>query len=106
MSFIIKNESFGNVAKLTLEGSLDSSTAPQLQTEVQAIVQSSTQELVIDLEKLNFMSSAGIRVIILAKQKLGINVPLILVKPQQQIIETLKMTGLIQGITIADKYPG
>ncbi|HKM94752.1 MAG TPA: STAS domain-containing protein [Prolixibacteraceae bacterium] len=105
MSFLIKTEILQNIVKLTLEGELDSSTAPKLHEEVQKIIPIQPNELVMDLEKLNFMSSAGLRVIIFAKQKLGSAAKLILVKPQEQVVETLRMTGLIFSVTIVDKYP-
>ena len=105
MSLSIKTEVFEEVVKLTIVGALDSSTASQFQEEVQKIILHPPKELVMDVEKLDFMSSAGLRVIIFAKQKLGPTVKLVLVKPQDQLLETLKMTGLLFSVTIVDKYP-
>jgi anti-anti-sigma factor len=51
------------------------------------------------------MSSAGLRVLIFAKQKLGTAASLILVRPQEQLLETLRMTGLIFSVSIVDQYP-
>jgi anti-anti-sigma factor len=105
MSFSVITEILENVVKLTLEGALDSSTAPKLNEEVQKIILHKPDELVMDLEKLNFMSSAGLRIIIYARQKLGSTAGLILVKPQDQVVETLKITGLLSSVSIVDKYP-
>jgi anti-anti-sigma factor len=105
MSFSVKSEIFENYTKLVLEGALDSSTAPQFNEEVQKIIPQNPKELVLDVEKLDFMASAGLRVIIFAKQKLGTAVSLVMVKPQEQLIETLKMTGLIHSVVITEKYP-
>lgn len=103
--FSVKKEMVENVAILTLAGDLDSSTAPQLHEEVQKVILQNPTELVMNVEKLDFMASAGLRVIIFAKQKLGPSVRLILVKPQDQMVETLKSTGLLFSVTISDKYP-
>jgi len=105
MSFSVKSEVIENVAVITITGALDSSTAPQLHEEVQKIIQQNPTELVLNVENLDFMASAGLRVIIFAKQKLGTAVKLYLVKPQEQVVETLRMTGLLFSVTIVDKYP-
>ena len=105
MSFSVKSEVIENVAVITIAGALDSSTAPQLHEEVQKIILLNPTELVLNVENLDFMASAGLRVIIFAKQKLGSAVKLFLVKPQDQVVETLRMTGLLFSVTIVDKYP-
>ncbi|MDP3913579.1 MAG: anti-sigma factor antagonist [Bacteroidota bacterium] len=105
MSLSVKSEVIENVAIITIEGALDSSTASQLHEEVQKIIQQNPTELVLNVENLDFMASAGLRVIIFAKQKLGSAVKLFLVKPQEQVVETLRMTGLLFSVTIVDKYP-
>lgn len=105
MSFSVKSEVNENVAVITIAGALDSSTAPQLHEEVQKIILLNPTELVLNVENLDFMASAGLRVIIFAKQKLGSAVKLFLVKPQDQVVETLRMTGLLFSVTIVDKYP-
>jgi len=104
-TFSVKTDISNNAAIITLEGNLDSSTAPQFHEAVQKVIPLNPQELVLDVEKLDFMASAGLRVIIFAKQKLGSSVKLILVKPQYQLLETLKMTGLLFSVTLVDHYP-
>ncbi|NLO02386.1 MAG: STAS domain-containing protein [Bacteroidales bacterium] len=105
MSFSVKSEVIDNTAIIAVEGSLDSSTAPKLHDEVQRIILQNPKDLVLNVEKLNFMASAGLRVIIFAKQKLGSAAKLFLVKPQDQVVETLRMTGLLFSVTIVDQYP-
>jgi len=105
MSFSVTTEIFENYTRLVLEGALDSSTAPQFNQEVQKIIPLNPKALVLDVEKLDFMASAGLRVIIFAKQKLESNVKLIVVKPQPQLVETLKMTGLVYSVLITQEYP-
>lgn len=105
MSFSVKTEIYEKYTQLTVEGALDSSTAPQFSEEVQKIVPQKPQALVLNVEKLDFMSSAGLRVLIFAKQKLGTTAALFLVKPQEQLVETLRMTGLIFSVNIVDNYP-
>jgi anti-anti-sigma factor len=104
MSLTVNSEVANGVAKITLTGEVDSATAPKFKEEVDKAVQSSPKEIVFFMKDLSYMSSAGLRVIVFAKQKLGVNVPVYIVKPQEMIIETLKMTGLLQSVTIVDEY--
>jgi len=105
MGFSVKKEIFEKYTALTIGGSLDSSTAPQFGEEVKQVVTQNPQALVLYVEELSFMSSAGLRMLIFAKQKLGTAASLILVRPQEQLLETLRMTGLIFSVSIVDQYP-
>lgn len=105
MSFTVSSEIINNVAILTLVGSLDSSSASVFQAEIQKVASESPVEMVLQVSELSFMASAGLRMIIFAKQKLGSSVQIYLVKPQDQIIDTLQMTGFIHSVHIVDKYP-
>lgn len=104
-NFSVKTDLLDNAAIVTLVGDLDSSTASQFNEAVQKIIPLGLNEFVMDVEKLDFMASAGLRVIIFAKQKLGPTAKLIMVKPQEQLLETLRMTGLLFSVTIVDHYP-
>lgn len=106
MDFKVSSEIKDQVATITLSGSLDSSSASVFQDEIQKVAGESLDKLVLELSDLNFMASAGLRMIIFAKQKLGQHVQLYLVKPQDQIIDTLKMTGIIHSVKIVDQHPG
>lgn len=105
MSFSITSEVTNSIAKLTLVGSLDSSSASQMQEEIQKVAGHSPTELVLYLSELTFMASAGLRMLVFAKQKLGTAVQIYLVKPQGQIVDTLQMTGIIHSVHIVDSYP-
>lgn len=105
MSFSVTTEILNYGTKLTLAGALDSSSAPELHEEIKKLIIQNPKELIMDMEQLDFMASAGLRVIIFAKQKLGPAVNLIMVKPKDQVVETLRMTGLIFSVVIVDQYP-
>lgn len=105
MNFTVTSEIQNNVAILTLSGSLDSASASVFQAEIQKVAVQSPAEMVLNVSKLSFMASAGLRMIIFAKQKLGPKVQIYMVSPQDQIIDTLQMTGFIHSVHIVDKYP-
>ena len=63
----ISKEKKGTDLTIALEGRLDTSTAPQLESELRDAL-NGIENLVFDLEKLVYVSSAGLRVF-LATQK-------------------------------------
>ena len=93
------------IAKITLAGEVDSASAGIFKGEVDKVAAESPKELVFLMKDLNFMSSAGLRVIIFAKQKLGADVPVYIVNPQEGIVDTLQKTGLHHSVFIVDAYP-
>ena len=105
MAFKIESAVHEQVAKLTLTGELDSLSARVFQTEIEKIANQSIEALVLDMENLNFMSSAGLRVLIFSKQKIGPQLSIYIVKPQELIVDTLEKTGLHHSVTIVDQYP-
>jgi anti-sigma B factor antagonist len=57
------------MAKIGIEGSLDSATSPQLEKELVEIFKGPTQIIVFDMAKLDFLSSGGVRVILAARKR-------------------------------------
>lgn len=105
MEFKITSEVIDNVAKLTLTGELDSLSARAFQKEIEKVALESPTALVLDLEHLSFMSSAGLRVLIFSKQKMGVGLTIYILKPQEPIVDTLEKTGLHHSVNIVDTYP-
>lgn len=103
MSLTILAE-FKKVAKITLAGELDSLSAREFQSEIEKLAADAPDELVLFVEKLNFISSAGLRVLIFAKQKIGTNLSVYVVKPQESIVETMEKTGLQHSVNIVEHY--
>ncbi len=92
------------IAKITLAGEVDSLSAREFQKEIEKLAAESPDELVLFVENLTFISSAGLRVLIFAKQKMGTHVAIYIVKPQPSVVETLEKTGLQHSVTIVDQY--
>ncbi len=53
---------------LHVDGRIDSSTAPELNISIEALIQSGKFHIILDLSKVTFMSSAGLRVLINAQK--------------------------------------
>ena len=106
MALTVTHEFADQVSTITLVGELDASTAPAFQAELEKAANRHPKHLVLRCAGLTFMASAGVRMLIFARQKIAGGVETHVIAPQQQVLETLKRTGMIQAVTIADSYPG
>lgn len=104
MAFSATLETNNDVAKITLSGELDASTAPQFKAEVEKAAEQKVKRLVLMMQDLDYMASAGLRVLIFTKQKMGADTDIYVVAPQEMVLETLEKTGFDQGVIVVDKY--
>ena len=93
-----------SVAQITLSGELDASTAPIFKEKVESIAGQDIEKLVLLTQDLEYMSSAGLRVLIFSKQKMGADVEIYVVSPQEMVLDTLEKTGFHHSVTIVDEY--
>jgi anti-anti-sigma factor len=91
-------------AVITLTGELDASTAPQFKEEVERAASRQIQRLVLMMQGLDFMASAGLRVLIFAKQKMGPNVDIYVIGPQEHVLDTLRKTGFDRSCIVQETY--
>lgn len=102
MTFAATLETTNDIAKIVLSGELDASTAPIFKAEIDQAASHGIKRLVLLMQDLEFISSAGLRVLIFAKQKLGANVDIYIVGAQELVIETLEKTGFDQSVVLVD----
>ena len=93
-----------NTARIALAGELDGSSAPALRETVERVLGGKPAQLVLQVEKLSFMSSAGLRILIFAKQKQP-GLRIYFVKPRPAIVDTLHKTGFYEGVYVTDVEP-
>jgi anti-anti-sigma factor len=104
MAFDATLETSGNIATIALSGELDANSAGVFRTRVEEAAASSPDKLVLMMEDLSFMASAGLRVLIFAKQKMGSDVDVFVVAPQEPVRETMEMTGFHHSVIMLDEY--
>ncbi|MBR5308814.1 MAG: STAS domain-containing protein [Clostridia bacterium] len=81
---------------LGITGRLDTTTAPNLETVVKDL-SSDTKELVFNMSELEYISSAGIRVLLAAYKKMTSNDGIMRIEKTNEIVrEVFEMTGLLQ----------
>ena len=85
-------------AQVALEGRLDTTTAPELEKELQEILEG-LQTLTLDFTNLEYISSAGLRVL-LAIQKMMDDKPMKVTKVNEVVQEVFDVTGFSDIITV------
>ena len=92
----IVKEKLDNQIVLLIKGRLDTSSAPILEKEINELEKDIS--VVFDLNNLDYISSVGLRLILLTKKRYGDNFCLKNVKPE--VLEILDMTGFSDIIKI------
>ena len=83
---------------LEVTGRLDTTTAPNLETVINELSED-TKELVFDMSELEYISSAGIRVILKAYKKMDTNQGIMRIeKANETVRDVFEMTGLSEMI--------
>ena len=95
---IIKNKD-GSKLTLALEGRLDTTTAPQLEAELKASMDG-IAELDLDFEKLEYLSSAGLRVLLAAQKVMNKQGKMVVRNVNEDVMEVFDITGFIDILTI------
>lgn len=94
------------IVVLELHGDLDSTTAPVFRTAVEEAVGVEASRFVLDLTHLDYLSSAGLRVLVFARQKTDPGVDLVLVGANEAVTETIRLTGFHHSVTFSEHVPG
>lgn len=87
-----------NFELVTLEitGRLDTTTAPNLETVINEISED-TKELIFNMAELEYISSAGIRVLLSAYKKMNQSGGIMRIEKENDIVrEVFEMTGLLE----------
>lgn len=93
---IIKNQK-ENTMNVALVGRLDTTTAPQLEAE---LTLDGVTELNFDFEKLDYISSAGLRVLLAAQKTMNKQGSMKISRVNADIMEVFEITGFSDILTI------
>jgi anti-sigma B factor antagonist len=92
------------IAKITMSGQLDASMTSIFQKEIASAQTQQAKRLVLLMSDLDYIASAGLRALAFAKQKMGPSVDIYLVGAQQQVMDTLQMTGFDRSVIAIETY--
>ena len=84
---------------LIVSGRLDTQTAPELENELDSIL-AGLKELTFDMTNLEYVSSAGLRVILKAQKAMNAQGSMKLTGVNDSIMEVFDITGFLDILTI------
>jgi len=86
-------------AHFALEGRLDTITSPELEEELKEAIDGA-KELVLDFDKLEYISSAGLRVLLAAQKIMAKQGQMRITHVNETIMEIFEVTGFSDILTI------
>ena len=89
----------GSALTIALKGRLDTMTAPELETKLKDALDG-IEELTFDLEALEYISSAGLRVLLSAQKTMNRQGSMKVLHPNEIISEIFEVTGFTDILTI------
>ena len=95
---ITKNQN-GNALEIAVEGRLDTTTAPELEKELKDCLDSAN-ELTLDFSNLEYISSAGLRVLLSAHKVMSQKGGMKLTHVNETVSEVFEVTGFSDILTI------
>ena len=84
---------------LIVSGRLDTQTAPELEAELDSVL-AGLKELTFDMTNLEYVSSAGLRVILKAQKAMNAQGSMKLTGVNDSIMEVFDITGFLDILTI------
>lgn len=95
----IKKTPNGSTITITVEGRLDTVTAPDLEKEINASI-ADVKELILDFAGLDYISSAGLRLLLSAQKKMAAQGSMKVVHVNDVVNEVFNITGFCDILTI------
>lgn len=94
-------KSHDKTVDVVLKGRLDATKAPTLMEEMQNLAGEKVDQIVFQMEDLEYIASAGLRVIIFTKQRIGPQANVIMKNMTPQVKAVMEITGLDNFVTFA-----
>ena len=88
-----------NMVTLEIEGRIDTVTSPSLAAEIDTIDETVTK-LVLDFEKVEYISSAGLRVVLAAQKKMNKQGAMLVKNVCDSVMEVFEITGFSDILVI------
>ncbi len=89
----------GSQLTVEIEGRLDTSTAPEFESFINDNI-AGVAELIIDMKNLDYISSAGLRVLLSAQKKMNAVGKMIVKNANETVKEIFEVTGFSDILTI------
>lgn len=96
---LISKQTNGTELTIALDGRLDTTTAPELEAELKGSIKD-IKELVFDMTKLAYISSAGLRVLLKAQKVMNKQGKMAVKNANSDIVEIFEVTGFDEILNI------
>ena len=84
---------------VVLDGRLDTTTAPELEQQIKEDIEG-VKELTFDMEKLDYISSAGLRVLLSCQKIMSKQGNMVVKNVSEEVMEIFEVTGFSDILTI------
>ena len=95
---VIMNRS-GTELTVAVEGRLDANTSPELEHKLDPALEG-VEKLVFDFEKLRYISSSGLRILLTSMQRMGRCGSMTVINVSSEIMDILEVTGFTDELDI------
>ena len=95
----IEQKRNGNALTIAPEGSLDTTTSPELRAVLETALEG-VKELTFDFEKLEYISSSGLRQLLFAQKTMNEQGTMKVIHVNEVIMEIFEVTGFADVLTI------
>lgn len=90
-----------NDLTVVLEGRLDTITSPELEDQLENELDDNIEKLIFDLKGLEYISSAGLRVLLSAQKEINANgSDMIVTNVNQEVMDVFEVTGFSEILNI------
>ena len=84
---------------VSISGKVDTQTAPELMEFLKGVMPG-VEELVLDFQEVEYISSAGLRVILFAQKTMNAQGSMTVINVNEDIMEVFELTGFTDILTI------
>ena len=95
----IEKQEKGTELVISLAGRLDTITAPELEEQLASGLETK-EKLTFDMEKLEYISSAGLRVLLSAQKKMSKKGGMVVKNVSEEVMEIFEVTGFADILVI------
>lgn len=96
---VITKTKEGTSLTLAIEGRLDTTTAPQLESEIKSSLDG-IDKLLLDFTSLEYISSAGLRVLLSAQKTMNKQGSMVIRNVNEDVMDIFNITGFVDILTI------
>jgi anti-anti-sigma factor len=102
MSFQARGHVSDGVATIRISGELHARSAGQLDSVISEVTLQHPRRLVLLMGELTYLSSAGLRSLVVAHQRLGRGVEMVLVGTHPEVAETIRLTDFDHSVLMQE----